>query len=446
MSLSSPSTHNPESPSLSPAAWLSSFYVGLSAIPDPRSSCDHTLADLLFCSVCAVASGADGFTDVAVFAKTKLDWLRRFIPLSKGAPSHDTFRYLFMLLKPFSVHKVLSQYLAPAIPMELVPVEPPKSDGQVAIDGKAMRGSASRSKGLKATHILRAYIPETGVCVGYRSCDEKSNEITALPDLLKALNLNGCLVTIDAMGCQTEVISQIVKQGGDYLIPVKENQPTAHEALSQQAAKLESAIANLEPQAHDPVIVIDGKPTLITAETLKPISAEALAALQRAAAEELQRYEHSGGLEHHHGRCEQRDVYAMTGTDWWPKSWKWEGVQSVIFVRRRTLRADGKSDSPSEEWSYYISSRKASAVQFAKWIRRHWTIENSCHHVLDVTFDEDHHQLRDAQTAINFSILRDWATALLKAKPSKQSLAARRKQAGWSDDYRSSLISQMFQI
>ncbi len=144
-----------------------------------------------------------------------------------------------------------------------------------------------------------------------------------------------------------------------------------------------------------------------------------------------------------HGRYEQRDVYVVTETGWWPKSWKWDGLESVIFIRRTTFRGPSAAGEPIVEWAHSLCSCKPTASEAAGWLQRHWAIENSCHHLLDVTFREDHHQVRDAHAAVNCSILRDTATALLKAHPGKQSLAAKRKKDGWSDDYRSALISHI---
>jgi predicted transposase YbfD/YdcC len=431
-------THSaPDDPSSHALGWLNGLKAGLAAIDDPRSRCLHPINELLFCALCAVASGADCFTGIAEFTAMKLAWFRQFIPLSKGCPSHDTFRYLFILLKPEAMQQVLAQFLqaSPSQPSQR------QGGGHFAFDGKTLRGSASPSAAHKAIHLLRAYCTEMGVCIGYQPCNEKSNEITALPQLLQSLNLQGSLISMDAMGTQREIVKQIIDQGGDYLVALKGNQSGALEAVETKALELQEALA-----------IKEGTDLPAASAAVQPLGTEPLSALSEAQQKRLNRavdkrlkpYQHHHTTELNHGRYEQRDLYVLSDLDWWPKSWKWEGLHSVIFLRRTTLRTESQTDQPSQEWFYYLCSAEASAEQLAKWIRRHWSIENSCHHVLDVTFDEDHCQVRDAQAAINFSILRDAATALLKADASKQSLASKRRKAAWNDHYRSTLISHIF--
>jgi predicted transposase YbfD/YdcC len=433
-----PGGRSPSDAATSAAAdWLGGLYLGLASITDPRCRRAYPLCDLLFCALCAVTSGADSFTDIAEFTATKQEWLQRFISMSDFRPSHDTFRYVFMLVRPEAMHQVLSQYLLPPPPAS-------PSGNHIAIDGKTIRGSAKRSIGTarKAIHLVRAYATEQGLCIGYQPCAEKSNEITALPQLLQSLNLNGSLVTMDAMGTQREAVKQIVDQGGDYLIALKGNQSGAFDAVEARSILLKEALAVME-QTQSPSGAKADTPQPQDPECPSPLPEHKQKRLKAAAIAELKSFKRHSTRELNRGRYEQRDYFMLTDLSWWPKSWKWEGLTAVIFVRQKTLNNGSQTDEPSEEWFYFLCSVEASVEQIAEWIRRHWRIENSCHHVLDVTFDEDHCKVRDTQASINLSIHRDIATALLRAQNPKQSLAAKRKKAAWDDSFRSGLFSHI---
>jgi len=426
-------THAEPSPSvLSPEdAWCNNLAAAVCSIKDPRSGCVHHLGDILFCALCAEASGANGFTDIAEFTRTKIDWLRQYVKLQNGCPSHDTFRYVFMLLQPEAMHQVLSKFLG--VSSERLAGE------QVAMDGKTLRGSRRPSLKQNALHVLRAYATDSSVCLGYEPCQQKSNEITTLPQLLRKLNLRGSMVTMDAMGTQREIVKQITQQGADYLVALKGNQAGSLEAVEAQGTLLKEALWVKEPTEQP--MAMQPCHTLVTGtQALHRLTANELEQRIQAADKELQRYERHSESALRHGRYEQRDIFVLTNLDWWPKSWKWAGLKAVILVRRRTLRTESSTGNPSEEWFAYLCSRTANAEQYAKWILRHWEVENCCHYVLDVTFGEDHCQVRDHQTALNLSILRDMATSLLKAAPCKLSIAARRKKAAWDDSFRSTLI------
>lgn len=384
-----------------------------------------------------MVAGANCFTAMAEFAASKLAWLRLYAPLENGAPSHDTFRYVFLLLKPTCFHAQLREALGEAV------IKP----GQhIAADGKSMRGTASPTWQKGALHVLRAYVNQSGLSILYQPCDAKSNEITALPELLAGIALEGCTVTMDAMGCQTAIAKQITDQGGDYLINLQPNQGAAYKAVEEYAKTLFESIATLHPHAHVPAPAPLKAMTeaMAQGQPLAPWSEQQRLKQVEQAKCKLAEFDSYCSEELNHGRYERREVYVSHDLSWWPKSWKWQGLQSVIIVNRTTHRGGARRDSsPTQEVSYYLGSAKLGAEPFATLIRDHWAVETA-HHVLDVTFNEDHCQVRDHNAALNLSMLRDLAAAALKRNPSKASLPNKRLKAAWSEAFLTQIVACIF--
>lgn len=346
----------------------------------------HRIDEVLMIALCSVLSDNDAFTDMEAFAVSQQDWLRTFLPLENGPPSHDVFRNVFIALRPESLLTVLSDWCG-------------ELDGKrIRIDGKALRGSDCPAAGKKMVHVLRAWVGEAGISAGHELCAEKSNELDALPRLLDALALRGATVTIDAMGCHPHIAEQIDGAGGDYVIALKANQKGTLETVAGHFAQTDE-------------------------------QADAPAAHQSVESVELS-----------HGRFEKR-VCTVTGDlGWFHKSWKWHGLRTVVRVVRTTYRT-GTREALSQETHYYLSSLEADAARHAELVRGHWSVENTCHYVLDVTFGEDDCQVRDRQAAHNLCVLRELAAKVLRDHPAKKSMRAKRKLAALDPAFRFSLLS-----
>jgi len=361
-------------------------------LPDDRQPGKvlHRLDEVLLCAFCAVLCDADCFTDMADFAKSQLDWLRRFLPLKHGAPSHDVFRNVFMMLQPQAMIEILGRWCGSLQGLH------------VAIDGKTLRGTRDAESGRHLVHLLRAWVDQRALSAGQVLCDEKSNEIEAIPRLLSALELRGATVTIDAIGTQPGIAAQIHEAGADYVLALKANQKGACTAC--KAAFGDSSDRALEP----------GEPNLPA-----PQAAGAL---------------HCETLELGHGRCERRQYQLLGMLDWFDKSWKWQGLQAVGKVRREVQR--GRDGPPLVQEHYFLCSFKEDVQRFAALVRGHWAVENRCHWTLDVTFGEDHCQVRDRRAAHNFSILRELVIKVLRDLPDKLSLRRKRRLAALDPDFR----------
>lgn len=360
------------------------FFIHFSHIEDPRLDRKkrHSLIDIIAITVCAVIAGADAWTDVEDFGKTKEDWLRTFLKLPNGIPSHDTFGRFFSLLDP----EVFQQCFIDWVRSLHETVE-----GVVAIDGKTARGSHDSGKGKKAVHIVSAWATQNGVALGQVKVDDKSNEITAIPELLKLLHLKGCLVTIDAMGCQRDIAQRIGDAGADYLLAVKGNQETLAEDIEQEFKAAQAGhFTHVDCLYHET-------------------------------------------LDKGHGRIEKRqywythDVQGLGTLERWPK------LAGMVWCRAtRTQKGE-----TSVEDRYFITSNTGHDVdKIAAAIRAHWGIENSLHWVLDITFYEDQCRVRLGYAAENFSTVRKLALNALKANTSKKaSIRRKRKIAGWDNNY-----------
>ena len=355
-------------------------------IEDPRSrACPYPLDELLLVALAAVTSGADDWVSVVKWGELKLDWLRRLLPFEHGIASHDTFNRVFALLdaQRFEARFIeWMQSLCPAL-----------AGQAVAVDGKSLRGS--RDTGVSPAHLVSAWACGTGLALGQVRTADKSNEITALPVLLEALDLRGATVTLDAMGCQHEVVQQIVDQKADYVVAVKDNQPTLAEAV----------------------------------EALFDDEAQGL--------REGRLQEHLT-LDKDHGRLEtRRCVVARHSGPLAGASRDWPGLRSAVMIESQREMVNGrKKGEASTEWRYYISSLDLDAEGFNRLVRGHWGIENSLHWVLDTTFREDDCRIRRGHGAQNFAILRRISLNLIKQEKSgKTSMNIKRLKAGWSTAY-----------
>ena len=350
-------------------------------LPDirQRSKVVYALDEVLMMALCAMLSDCGDFTEMAVFAETQQHWLRAFLPLPRGTPSHDVFRNVFMALTPEALLAILTTWGA-----EL-------SGHHVAIDGKALRGTWDGAAGRCLVHVVRAWVDAHGLSAGHVTCTEKSNKIEAIPRLLDALQLKGAVVTIDAAGTQCAIAEKIHEAGADYVLSLKANQKNTLAAV-----------------------------------------AEFFASAPRAA------LAHTVTLEKKHGRCERREYSISEDLSWFHKSWKWPGLLSVARVRRVVQR--DKTGPPLTEVHYYLCSIPANAKRLSALVRGHWSVENRCHWVLDVVFGEDHSQVRDAAAAHNLSILREMALKALRNETSKGSLRSKRKRASLDPSFRLGLL------
>lgn len=367
---------------------MQSRLVGYFAdLPDPRvmGRTDHDLLDIVILALCAVMSGAEGWDDIEAWGQEREAWLRRFLGLRNGIPGHDTIRRVFEALSPGELEQRFANWVSSVCPAVTGRV--------IAIDGKALRGSGSVGRGQRALHLVSAYAAEYGLTLGQRACAEKSNEITAIQELLPALALEGAVVTIDAMGCQTAIAEQIIRAQGHYVLAVKDNQPHLADALRGFFATL-----NRPGYPHR---------AASTFET----------------------------LDKGHGRLETRRCVAVGELDWLDTMGlreRWSGLTSVACIKSQ--RHIG--DKLETDTRYVISSLPAEAARILHAVRTHWGVENGLHWCLDVTFGEDASAIRLRNAAHNFSFLRRLALNLFRSDTSrKMSLPRKRKTAAWNPDY-----------
>ncbi|OYW70010.1 MAG: hypothetical protein B7Z21_00310 [Verrucomicrobiales bacterium 32-60-5] len=370
-----------------------------STLPDSRvrGRVLHPLPEVLLIALCAMVSDCEDFTDMGHFAQSQLTWLRQFMVLRNGAPSHDVFRNVFLALQPEALLEIMELWVG-------------ELDGkQVTIDGKVSRGAKDDDTGKSSLHILRAWVSEAGLSVGHEVCAEKSNELEALPRLLSKLQLHGAVVTIDAMGGHPDIARQIQDQGADYILALKANEKEAHQdVLAHFAAQRTTTDATHDQGSW------------------------------------VQDCEVSTSCEQNRGRYEQREVVVSRKLDWWPKSWKWAGLQSVICVRRETMRQRHAAEQPTVETHYYLSSLTADAAELGRLIRNHWSVENQCHHLLDVTYHEDHCQVRDKAAAHNLTLVRELSAKVLRSSKVKGSIRSQRKRCAMDPAFRTSVTSRIF--
>ncbi len=358
-------------------------------LEDPRRNlwlARHDFLEVIVVAICGVLCGADSFEDVELYAKCKEDWLRGFLKLPNGIPSHDTLSRIFAKLNP---EKFRDSFLSWTTSLSKT------FEGEIiAIDGKTLRGSFDGATGTKAIHMVSAWACSNRLVLGQMKVDEKSNEITAIPKLLELLDLNQCLVTIDAMGCQKEIAEKIVAQKGDYLLALKGNQGGLHEDIK---LSLDSAT-----------------PALLT--------------------ERMTDYFET--IEKGHGRVETRRYWITDDIDWLAQKGDWQGFKTIGIVES-TRYISGKE---STERRYFISSIDPSAQKLAEGVRGHWGVENSLHWCLDVVFNEDDSRVRAGHGPENFNTLRKLALSMIKRDKSKGSLKGKRKRAGWDNKFLMNLL------
>jgi predicted transposase YbfD/YdcC len=340
----------------------------------------HLLLDIIVIALCAVLCGAKDWQQVETFGKQRLAWLRRFLKLPNEIPSHDTFERVFDRIDPRAFHQSFQNWVA-AIAETL-------NIKHIAIDGKTLRGSSTSKLG--PLHLVSAWATEHHLSLGQVATAEKSNEITAIPELLELLELHGAIVSIDAMGCQKAIASKIIERGGNYLLVVKDNQPTLlHDIDKAVGRAFETNFQGLDHDQHST--------------------------------------EDRG-----HGRVEKRHCTILIDPKGIGAKEDWENLRVVgMCVRERQV---GTAE-PTIEASYFIGNKVMNAKSYAKALRNHWGIENNLHWQLDVSFSEDDNRVTKRNGAENLALLRKLALMMLKRHPSKQSLAGKQWNAALNPQF-----------
>jgi len=356
-------------------------------LEDPRSEVNlrHPLLSVIVIALLAVLAGAGGPTAIARWAVMKREFLLQVLDLPNGIPSKDVFRRLLMALKPAAFQACFANWL------QSLRTEATAATGVeqpiLAVDGKTARRSHDRKNGLGALHSVSVWASEFGLSLGQVACAEKSNEITAIPELLRLVDIKGAIITIDAMGTQKAIAAQIIEGKADFVLALKGNQETLHQAVIDYIdEQLEGDLAS----AQEHVTTEKG-----------------------------------------HGREEMRTYLQLPAPEELPDFMRWKGLKSIAMVTSRCLR-DGQE---TVEVRYYISSLTLDVKRFARAARGHWGIENSCHWSLDMTFREDESRLRERNLRENFAWLNRFALSLLKQHQGRQSLIMKRRSCGWSDAF-----------
>lgn len=362
-------------------------------LSDPRilKKTDHKLIDIIVIAICAVICGADKWTQIETFGNTRYEWLKTFLELSNGIPSHDTFGRIFAIMSPVKFQNCFRSWIEDVFSLT--------SGEVVAIDGKTLRRSFSKKDNKSALHMVHAWATANGVLLGQQATEEKSNEITAIPQLLETLTLKGCIVTIDAMGCQKKIAKTIIESEADYVLAVKGNQGELYETIQ-----------------------------------------DAFLLAQDKSFKNMQ-YDHYQSVDGGHGRVETRTCHVLSAKCLYPEQSQWNNLQSVVLLESEVVQKN--TGECTKESRYYISSLQIDAAVIANAIRQHWAVENNLHWCLDVTFREDECRSRAGDSAENFSLLRKIALMLLrKEKTFKGGLQTKRLQAGWDNNYLLKVLQQ----
>jgi predicted transposase YbfD/YdcC len=358
-----------------------------SGMKDPRRTGEghhlYPLEEILFLCISAVISGMDDWTSITMFGRLKLPWLRQYLPYRRGIPSHDVLGKVFASLDPVQFSECFSDWVNSIAEL---------TGGEVvAIDGKTICGSDDKSSGKSALHVVSAYASGNRLCLGQEVVAEKSNGITAIPALLKLLAVKGCIITIDAMGCQKGIAQAIIEKEADYILMVKDNQ----QELKEQVEK----VFVMNPKTEADIDIDFG-----------------------------------------HGRIEQRTCHAIDNLVFLDDKQDWPGLRSIAKVISQ--RRDKRSGKQSTETRYYISSLAAKPKVIGKAIRSHWAIENNLHWTLDVLFKEDNSLKKKGNSALNYNIIMKMALNIIEREnESKSSKPQKRKRAALDDEFRSKLIA-----
>jgi len=372
---------------------LESLEAQFGEVADPRvqGRIEHRLIDIILIAVCGVICGANSWSEIETYGKAKIGWLRRFLELPNGIPSHDTFGRVFSLIEAEAFTDCFMRWIEGVFRV---------TDGQVvAIDGKSARRSHRKTIGQDAIHLVSAWASANRLSLGQLKVADKSNEITAIPELLKLLDVQGCIVTIDAIGTQKEIATTIIERHADYILALKGNQPHLLADVQEWFAYAQQRGWQDVPHTY--------------AESLNKVS----------------------------GRVEIRRLWAIEDPlafDYIRHYQGWTGLRSLILLQRER-RLDAQS---STECAFYISSLPADAPRLLQAIRDHWSIENTCHWSLDVIFGEDASRVRIGHAPQNFALLRRLALSVLKQDTSKASLNQKRFRAALEDDFLLHLLSQ----
>jgi len=369
-----------------------SLEVYFGDMPDPRVTgrCDHKLIDIIMVAICAVLSGAETWDEVELFGEEREGWLKQFLELPNGIPSHDTFRRVFSLLDARVFQERFIGWVEQTFQV--------KREQVIAIDGKSVRGSQGQGKG--CLHLVSAWATAEGVALGQRKVEAGENEIVAIPDLLADLYLKGSIVTLDAIGCQTEIAAHIIAQRADYVLALKTNQPKLHQDVVDWFAwAQERDFRDVE-------------------------------------------HTYTQTVNKGHGRIEIRQCWALSD----PRALEvlghhegWRKLTSLVMVQRERRHGDRSQT----ETAYFISSLPPDADRLLRAVRHHWRIENTLHWVLDVIFHEDDARLRIGHGAENFAILRRMVLNLLRRHPAKLSLKRKRFKAALDTDFLFELLTQV---
>ena len=362
---------------------MASLYETAARLHDPRvkGRSKHLLADIVILAVLAVTSGAESYEAIEEFGKYHYQTLKKRLRLPNGIPSHDTINRVFQAIRFRQFERLFLEWAEGLRP------EGAKED-VIAIDGKTVRGSRDGYHDNPAIHLVHAWSVENGICLGQRKTRDKSNEITAIPELLDMLCIEGAIITIDAMGTQTAIAEKIVGGGADYILALKGNQGM----MLQDAELMEKEV----------------RPVSETEEVDKG-----------------------------HGRVETRTCKVYEPTEWIRQNHDWKGLQSIVKITAVRWNAVSKEETAETRW--YISSLSREA-DFIRHIRSHWGVENSLHWVLDMSFGEDRQRKRAGMAAENFALVRKFSLNILKRDKGKGSLVTKRLKAGWSIDYLFSLL------
>lgn len=357
-------------------------------IPDHRVTgrCNHLLVDIIVVAIIGILCGADDWNSIEGFGKAQEKWFRKFLQLPCGIPSHDTFRRVFAQISPSAFQECFIGWVRDVAGT---------IKGVIAIDGKTLRRSHDRDLGKKAIHMVSAWAAENSLVLGQVKTDEKSNEITAIPELLQLLDISGCIVTIDAMGCQKAIAKQIIEQQGDYVLAVKGNQSGLQEAVEGVFQEADSIGYKDYPVDY---------------------------------------FETS---ERSRNRVEIRRHWTIECDGLFEQTKLWKGMKIIGMVEcERTV-----NDTTTIEYRYYIGSIENNAQLFGKSVRDHWGIENKLHWRLDMGFREDESRIRKGYSAENFAVMRHFAINLLKQdKLTKLGVKNKRLKAGWDEEYRANLL------